>query len=209
MRILYIDIDCLRPDHLGCYGYHRATSPHIDAIAAQGVRFTGVYASDAPCLPSRTALFSGRFGIHTGVIGHGGAAAELFPEGASRGFNSILGRTSWMRCLRDAGLHTASISPFADRHGAHHFAANFAELHNPGRRGLELGDEIGAIALDWLQRNAQRDDWFLHVNLWDPHTPYRTPREYGEPFASDPLPAWYTEAVRERHWCSAGPALGA
>lgn len=35
MRILYIDIDSLRPDHLGCYGYHRATSPNIDRPAGQ------------------------------------------------------------------------------------------------------------------------------------------------------------------------------
>jgi arylsulfatase A-like enzyme len=40
MRILYIDIDSLRPDHLGCYGYYRQTSPTIDRIAARGVRFT-------------------------------------------------------------------------------------------------------------------------------------------------------------------------
>jgi choline-sulfatase len=39
MRILYIDIDSLRPDHLGCYGYHRKTNPHIDALAADGVCF--------------------------------------------------------------------------------------------------------------------------------------------------------------------------
>jgi hypothetical protein len=52
MRILYIDIDSLRPDHLGCYGYHRNTSPNIDAIAADGVRFNNVYTPDALCLPS-------------------------------------------------------------------------------------------------------------------------------------------------------------
>jgi hypothetical protein len=54
MRILYIDIDTLRPDHLGCYGYHRNTSPNIDRLAASGLRFTNVHASDTPCLPSHT-----------------------------------------------------------------------------------------------------------------------------------------------------------
>ena len=71
MRILYIDIDSQRPDHFGCYGYHRKTSPNIDRIAARGVRFDNDYVTDAPCLPSRTAMWSGRFGIHTGVINHG------------------------------------------------------------------------------------------------------------------------------------------
>ena len=74
MRIIYIDVDSLRADHLGCYGYHRNTSPNIDAIARRGVRFSDCWASDAPCLPSRTALYSGRFGIHTGVVGHCGTA---------------------------------------------------------------------------------------------------------------------------------------
>ena len=205
MRILYIDIDCQRPDHLGCYGYHRQTSPHIDRVAAQGVRFDNVYVSDAPCLPSRTALFSGRFGIHTGVIGHGGTNADMFVEGPNRGFGSTLNRTSWMRCLRDAGLYTTTVSPFAERHSAFHFYANFSEIINPGRRGLESAHEIEPLALDWLRRKGERDDWFLHVNLWDPHTPYRAPASFGEPFAGDPLPAWLTEDVRARHWQGAGP----
>ena len=58
MRFLFIDIDTLRADHLGCSGYHRDTSPNIDAVAATGIRFENVYASDVPCLPSRTALAS-------------------------------------------------------------------------------------------------------------------------------------------------------
>ncbi|WP_342750146.1 sulfatase-like hydrolase/transferase, partial [Petrotoga halophila] len=56
MRILFIDIDTLRADHLGSYGYLRETSPNIDDVAKEGIRFDNYYCSDAPCLPSRGAL---------------------------------------------------------------------------------------------------------------------------------------------------------
>lgn len=205
MRILYIDIDSLRHDHLGCYGYGRDTSPNIDRMAAQGVRFENVYATDSPCLPSRTALWSGRFGTHNGVIGHGGSAAEMFPEGASRGWNSALGRTSWMRVLRNAGYRTATVSPFGERHSAWHWYANFNDVINTGKGGLERADEITPEALGWLARRGAEDNWFLHVNLWDPHTPYRTPESFANLFAGEPIPAWLTEEVRARHWRGCGP----
>lgn len=205
MRLLYLDIDSLRPDHLGCYGYGRNTSPNIDRVAAQGVRFENCYVTDAPCLPSRTALFSGRFGIHSGVINHGGVAADPFIEGIGRGFKSTLGQTSWPSCLRRAGMRTTTISPFGERHSAWHWYAGFSEIINTGKSGLERADEVEPVALDWLRRNAQNDNWFLHLNLWDPHTPYRTPLEYGNPFANDPLPAWLSEEVRQKHWAGCGP----
>lgn len=205
MRILYIDIDSLRPDHLGCYGYHRQTSPNIDRLAQRGVRLDQCYATDVPCLPSRTALFSGRFGIHTGVINHGGAAADPFIEGTGRQFKSTLARTSWMACLRQAGLRTVTVSPFGERHAAWHWYANFNEIYNTGKSGGERADEVTPVALDWLTRNAGQDNWFLHINLWDPHTPYRTPESYGEPFRDEPLPAWLTEEVRQQHWAGVGP----
>ncbi|MDX1563959.1 MAG: sulfatase [Phycisphaeraceae bacterium] len=207
MRVLYIDIDSLRADHLGCYGYHRPTSPNIDALAADGVRFENLYISDAPCMPSRTALFGGRFGIHNGVVNHGGTASQPFVEGPERGFESMLGKTSWMRTLRDIGYHTATVSPFAERHSAWHWYANFNEVHNTGKKGMERADEVAEVVLDWLgRRGADGDDrWFLHVNLWDPHTPYRCPDDFGEPFAGHPLPAWYTEDVRAEHWSQPGP----
>src|SRR5688572_5070375 len=144
MRVLYIDIDSLRPDHLGCYGYHRPTSPNIDRVAggAGGVRFDNYYVSDAPCLPSRTAMWSGRFGIHTGVLNHGGTAADPFLEGPRREFGSTLGRTSWMRCLRDVGHKCVTVSPFGERHSAWHWYANFSEVFNTGKRGVETADEV-------------------------------------------------------------------
>lgn len=205
MRILYIDVDSLRPDHLGCYGYHRNTSPNVDALAGQAVRFENCYASDAPCLPSRTALWSGCNGFHTGVVNHGGTAAQPFVEGPSRGFRDRFARFGWMAALRQAGFSTATISSFGERHAAWHWYAGYNEVINPGQRGLERADELTPLALDWLRRNGQRDNWFLHVNFWDPHTPYRTPLDFGNPFADDPLPAWLTEEVRQRAWEGYGP----
>ena len=77
MRIIYFDIDCLRPDHLGCYGYHRPTSPNIDAVAREGVRFEHYYCASSPCLPSRTAWSSGRLASATGSARTTGQAPAL------------------------------------------------------------------------------------------------------------------------------------
>ncbi len=206
MRILYVDIDTLRSDHLGCSGYHRNTTPNIDAIAARGVRFSNVYASDVPCLPSRSALVTGMFGIRNGVANHGGLAADLAPWGAERGFFSQLSAGSFPSVLMNAGYHTASISSFPRRHGAPWWTAGFMESMNLVRGfGIERADEVLPGALDWLQRRGQADSWFLHVHLWDPHTPYNTPADYGNPFANEPPPSWHTEEVRDRNWRLPGP----
>lgn len=205
MRILFLDIDTTRPDHLGCYGYHRPTSPNIDRLAARGVRFDNYYVTDAPCLPSRAALFSGRFGIQTGVVNHGGECAEMKGEGSARDFGWSHERWSWTQMMRARGLYTVSFSPFADRHSAWWFYQGFSEMHDTGKRGNERADEITPLALDWIQRNARKDNWFLHYNIWDPHTPYRTPESYGNPFADMPPPSWLTEELRAAHFASYGP----
>ena len=205
MRILYIDCDTLRPDHLGCYGYLRNTSPNIDGLAVEGLRCDNCYASDAPCLPSRAALFLGRFGIHTGVVGHGGTAADLRLEGAPRGFRQSREIASWMDVLREMGMHTVSISPFAERHSAWWFYRGFKEMYNPGKGGNERADEVCPIALEWIRRHGQDDNWFLQVNMWDPHTPYRTPLEYGNPFEQEPIEDWITEEKIRADHLSYGP----
>jgi arylsulfatase A-like enzyme len=107
MKILYIDIDSCRPDHLGCYGYQRNTSPNIDAICREGLRFDKYYTPDAPCLPSRTALYTGMFGIHSGVVGHGGTAADPRLEGPGRAFRNKYENNALPRLLQEKGLFTA------------------------------------------------------------------------------------------------------
>jgi arylsulfatase A-like enzyme len=102
-------------------------------------------------------------------------------------------------------MHTASISTFAERHSSWWFNAGFNETYNVGKGGMESGEEVLPVALDWIERNAQRDNWFLHLHFWDPHTPYRAPLSFGNPFENDPLPDWITEDVFKEHLKHVGP----
>jgi choline-sulfatase len=206
MRILYIDIDSQRADHLGCYGYHRNTSPTIDRIATEGIVFDRCFTPDAPCMPSRTAFYSGRFGIQTGVVGHGGTAAQPKVEGPTRGFSDHFDGKGLGGQLQKCGYHTAMISPFGQRHAAWHFYAGFNEIHNTGQRGMESAEVVQPVVDKWMGDNAAKDNWYLHINYWDPHTPYRTPTDFKNPFANDPLPQWLdNDEVIARHNKLVGP----
>ncbi|NCC63279.1 MAG: sulfatase [Spirochaetia bacterium] len=205
MKILWLDIDSLRPDHLGCYGYHRNTSPVIDSLAAEGMRYDAVFASDAPCLPSRTAWQMGRPGIQTGVINHGGCYADPFRTSIGREFNEHPDYRKFIQVLRAAGYRTASVSTFAERHAAWWFHAGFGEVHDVGKQGLERAEEVIPAASRFIQDHGTEDDWFLHVNLWDPHTPYRTPDSYGDPFKHEEAPAWPDAETIRLHQDGYGP----
>jgi arylsulfatase A-like enzyme len=205
MRILYLDIDSLRPDHLSCYGYHRQTSPHIDEVAAEGVRFTNYYASDSPCLPSRTAFFLSQFGIRTGVINHGGVYADLPLQGHDRRFRANFAEEALGNVLRKLGYRTASISPFPRRHTAYQIWYGFEQTYDTGKNGLENADEMYPPVKQWLQTYGKEDHWFLHVNFWDPHTPYDHPESYGNPFEHQPIDPWITQDLLDQQNASFGP----
>ncbi|HUY04894.1 MAG TPA: sulfatase-like hydrolase/transferase [Rhodocyclaceae bacterium] len=59
-NILFIMIDQLRWDYLSCYGAKSLQTPHVDALAARGVRFTRAYAQGTSCGNSRASFYTGR-----------------------------------------------------------------------------------------------------------------------------------------------------
>lgn len=205
MRVLFVDIDTLRPDHMGCYGYARNTTPHMDEVCREGIRFDQYYCSDAPCLPSRASLVSGMFGIRNGAVGHGGTAADRRCTGPKRDFTDQLDDQNFHNIFRRAGMHTVSISTFAERHSSWWFDAGFNECYNVGGYGSESGERVLPVALDWLRRNEGRDNWYLHVHFWDPHTPYRAPASFGNPFENDPFDTWIDDETLAMHRKLVGP----
>lgn len=208
MRVLLIDIDSLRPDHLGCYGYDRATAPTIDGIAADGVRFDRCYVSDSPCLPSRTALATCRFGVNSGVVTHFGEGQWYDNPGS--GHDPDDERVRSFQHLTQHGVRTASASSFTQRHMAYHFSSAFQESIQPtadtGTLAIEDAADVTAAATTWLDAHATEDDWLLHVNYWDVHHPYQGIDPYVEAVRSSGEPApWPDEAAIEDHQQVVGP----
>jgi choline-sulfatase len=193
MRVIYIDIDSMRPEHFGAYGYHRNTTPNMDRIAEQGVRFSRAYCASSPCVPSRASFASGLFGIHHGCVTHWGPGCDFrYPSSDER--------PMFIRLLRKHGYKAVTFSSFADRHDAFWYMAGWNEVHQHTlKSGNEDADEVMAAALPWLEMNGKDGNFFPHLQVWDPHRNYTMPAEYQEMFKDSPPPVWPDEKALEGH----------
>jgi arylsulfatase A-like enzyme len=63
LNFLLITVDCLRPDHLGCYGYRRPTSPVLDRLAGEGVLFRQAMTNGGWTQPGTIALLTSTYGL--------------------------------------------------------------------------------------------------------------------------------------------------
>jgi arylsulfatase A-like enzyme len=98
-NIIYILADDMGYGDLGCYGQKTLTTPNIDRMALEGMRFTRHYAGCTVCAPSRCVLMTG---LHTGHCAVRGNGAGFVPDDAM----------TVPRLLKSAGYHTACIGKF-------------------------------------------------------------------------------------------------
>jgi arylsulfatase len=167
MKTILVYLDTLRADHLGCYGYRRATSPRLDALAGEGVLFERAYPTDVPTQPSYTAVLTGQRGIRNGVVSH-------HPS------EDVSESVPWMpEIMAQHGHVTGAVSTlyFMKRYFARGFHSYMNPVTHERRRIQQItADEINAFALPWLRGNADRD-FFMFVHYWDPHGIYKAPEE--------------------------------
>jgi len=194
MRTLYVDVDSLRPDHLGCYGYEAPTTPNIDEFAEDAVRFEHAYVANSPCMPSRAAFTTGRYGVNNGVTTHGSAGHSLA---------EVEGRTPTLPELffEDRTI-TAAVSSFP-RHPATWFYHLWHEFYQPQEEPGERfqsprGEDVTDLATDVLDRHGD-GDLFQYVQYWDPHGPYRRTDEEVDRFREYPAPPYPTAEQTEDH----------
>jgi arylsulfatase A-like enzyme/Tfp pilus assembly protein PilF len=180
--VIFITVDTLRADHLGCYGYTQIQTPNIDQLAHAGARFTQAHTPVPVTLPAHTALFTGAFPMATGMHDFSG---NKLPANAA----------TLAKVLRDNGYATAAFigsavldSRFGLNQGFDTYFDHFefsrldeAHLDQMERRGDLVMDE----ALRWLKGNP-RQPFLIWVHLFDPHDPYTPPEPYASRYRTRP-----------------------
>jgi arylsulfatase A-like enzyme len=106
-NIVLIVLDTVAADHLGLYGYKRPTSPALDELAAQGIRFDRARATSSWSLPSHASMFTGRWPheLSTGWVTPLDTASPTLAEFlGSRGYATAGFVANNAYCARDSGL---------------------------------------------------------------------------------------------------------
>ncbi|MFF7738383.1 sulfatase-like hydrolase/transferase [Streptomyces sp. NPDC007984] len=123
-NIVLILADDLGYGELGCYGQQTIRTPRIDALAAEGLRFTEAYSSSPVCAPSRCSLLTS---LHTG---HSAVRQNPFPGDPGQG-SLRAGDTTFAEVLRSRGYRTACIGKWG-------FGPELADQpSHPQARGFE------------------------------------------------------------------------
>jgi len=176
---LLITIDTTRADALSCYGNPERTTPHLDALAADGVLFSGAHTVMALTQPAHTSMLTGLTPLRHGIRDNG---VFMLPAEA----------VSVAERARDAGYDTGAFVSSVVLDDDFGLEQGFDTYSVPSRRGdveRAHGAERPAAqtidaALDWLAARDGTRPFFLWVHLYDPHHPYAPPPEFAGRFAS-------------------------
>ena len=165
--IILISLDTLRADHLGSYGYHRNTSPHMDTFAREGIVFENAVVQ-SPWTPSS----------------HASIMTSLYPTSHGVYSDSPMLDTSHMtlaELLQEAGYQTAAFTDGGWMNGEFGLKQGF-DIYD---------DEGGGIAKiipkvkEWLNKNGSKH-FFIFIHCYDIHSPYNPPLPYNSIFHEFP-----------------------
>ena len=173
-HVLLISLDTLRADHLGAWGYDRPTSPFLDALARNGVRFQRVYSQSPKTAPSHMSLFTGTYpSAHGTHIAYTTSPPTVYPVARDLELlPEIMHRAGYRTAAWTGGGQVSSTAGF-DR-GFDRYSDDLGDI-DPWKM-----NEIRA----WFRRNSD-EPCFLFIHTYQIHDPYLPPPPYNLIFASD------------------------
>ncbi len=177
--VLFIVVDTLRSDHLGCYGYDKIKTPHIDALARSGALFQNVISQAPLTFPSHCSFFTSTYPQFNKVRDNG--SFKLDPSAVTLA-----------EVMRDNGFATAAfVSTFVldKKFGLDQGFQTYDDTVEKfrGTRVIKFMDEerkadkVTDAAIAWLRENRDKK-FFLWAHYYDPHTVYNPPDPYKETY---------------------------
>jgi arylsulfatase A-like enzyme len=177
--VFLVTVDTLRADHVHCYGYEQISTPALDSLAKDGVRFGQAFTPSPITNTSHTTILTGLLPSSHGVTDF------AVPLGATH--------RTWAQLLRQNGYHTAafigtvildsrSLAPGLDR--GFDFYDNFPERPPTKSRWGRIerrGMDVVQRAETWLSAHPAGPH-FVWVHLYDPHDPYEPPAPYSQTY---------------------------
>ena len=181
-NLLIITLDTTRADRLGCYGYAKAQTAALDALAARGVLFENAYATAPLTLPSHATIMTGLYppehGMHINGKGQLGVQIPTLAE--------VLAKSGY-----ETGAFVASFvlhSKFGLNRGFQTYDDEMAggERHGSETHLMRNGNLVVDAALAWLTPRRAKP-FVCWVHLYDPHAPYDSHAEsFGDRFRETP-----------------------
>ena len=173
LNVLLITIDTLRADHMGVYGYRRATSPRMDALARRGVVFDEAYTYWPKTRGSFVGILTGRLAAQTGY----GKSHPLLLE-----WNPTLASV-----LSDAGYETAATVDNPNVASSLGYAKGFRRYRETWEEAALASemDRTRAITADGVRYLAQArpgKPFLLWLHYVNPHAPYEPPAPWDTAF---------------------------
>ena len=171
--IILITVDTLRPDHLGCYGYSRNTSPNIDEFAADALLFENCLSHAPETWNSFGSILSGFLPHETKTLNGNTIHPEIdmLAEMLQRaGYKTMAVVSNYV--LRKDGNYQQGFMIYDDTMDDHELVRKGPEriAEHTTNRAIELLDQF------------HKDKLFIWVHYQDPHGPYTPPRRFGELF---------------------------
>ena len=194
-NILLITVDTLRADHLSAYGYHLKTSPRIDDLAAEGVRFARAYSVIPLTGPAHISLFTSRYPQDHGARINGvsvpkGSKCLFLPQALRQlGYFNAAFVSAWPLTARLTGLD-AWFDVYDEE------LTRTYQLINSSR----YAEDVTPRVISWLA-NRPKEPFFLWVHYFDPHSPYVLRKEFASfKLSGKERPAfeWRDPEIRER-----------
>ncbi len=169
-NLLIITVDDMSADSIGAFGCKLAnTTPHIDRLAEQGLRFMHAHVQVGNCMPSRNVMWSGRYPHNNGVEGFYQVKEPGYPH-----LVDLMKKAGYFTAIRHKVSHSTPYHPYPwdlvldtlpDGTKAH--------VKDPVSYGVSTMRGIHAA-------RAQRKPFCLLINIADPHKPFHAQGRQGE-----------------------------